>query len=54
MGKPDEGYIKDYQNEIIVDFEVKIGEGENYQLVAKSEWRASRVEQGSGDDYSRE
>ena len=52
MVKSHERYIKDNQNEIIIDLKTKIVKGQNIALTAEGEWRASRIKQNSRDDNS--
>lgn len=52
MVKSHERYIKDNQNEIIVDLKTKIIKGQSIALTAEGEWRASRIKQNSRDDNS--
>ena len=52
MVKSHERYIKDNQNEIIIDLKTKIVKGQNSALTAEGEWRASRIKQNSRDDNS--
>ena len=52
MVKSHERYIKDNQNEIIIDLKTKIIKGQNIALTAEGEWRASRIKQTSRDDNS--
>lgn len=52
MVKSHERYIKDNQNEIIIDLKTKIIKRQNIALTTEGEWRASRIKQNSRDDNS--